>query len=151
MLIFGLSIFVIYIKKVIVIFKTRLKELDVILKDREKSIVFNELDFQISNKEIVDAIASTKTGKACGLDSISNEMLKHSQTSLLPCLCKLFNVCFGNGVYPKIWAEGYISPIFKNVDPSSPSNYRGITIAIGKLLNNILNIRLDSLKKKRTD
>jgi hypothetical protein len=48
---------------------TRLKELDVILKDREKSIVFNELDFQISNKEIVDAIASTKTGKACGLDS----------------------------------------------------------------------------------
>ena len=48
------------------------------LKDREKSIVFNELDFQISYKEIVDAIASTKTGKACGLDSISNEMLKHS-------------------------------------------------------------------------
>jgi hypothetical protein len=78
MLIFGLNIFVIYIQKVIVIFKTRLKELDVILKDREKSIVFNELDFQISNKEIVDAIASTKTGKACGLDSISNEMLKHS-------------------------------------------------------------------------
>jgi hypothetical protein len=65
MLIFGLNIFVIYIQKVIVIFKTRLKELDVILKDREKSIVFNELDFQISNKEIVDAIASTKTGKAC--------------------------------------------------------------------------------------
>jgi ABC-type transporter Mla maintaining outer membrane lipid asymmetry ATPase subunit MlaF len=58
-------------------------ELDVILTDREKSIVFNELDFQISNKEIVDAIASTKTGKACGLDSISNEMLKHSQTSYL--------------------------------------------------------------------
>jgi hypothetical protein len=89
---------------------------------------FNELDFQISNKEIVDAIASTKTGKACGLDSISNEMLKHGQTSLLPSLCKLFNVCFGNGVFPQIWAEGYISPIFKNVDPSSPSNYRGITI-----------------------
>jgi hypothetical protein len=63
----------------------------------------------------------------------------------------LFNVCFGNGVYPKIWADGYISPIFKNVDPSSPSNYRGITIAIGKLFNNILNIRLDNLKKKRTD
>jgi hypothetical protein len=109
MLIFRLNIFVIYIQ-------TRLKELDVILKVRENSIVFNELDFQISKKEIVDAIASTKTGKACGLDSISNEMLKHIQTSLLPCLCKLFNVCFGNGVYPKIWVDGYISPIFKNVD-----------------------------------
>ena len=81
MLIFGLNIFVIYIQKVIVIFKTRLKELDVILKDREQSIVFNELDFQISNKEIVDAIASTKTGKACGLNSISNEMLKQSDKS----------------------------------------------------------------------
>jgi hypothetical protein len=56
----------------------------------------------------------------------------------------------GNGIYPNIWADGYISPIFKNDDPSSPSSYRGITItsAIGKLFNNILNIRLNNLKKK---
>jgi hypothetical protein len=47
----------------------------------------------------------------------------------------------------------YFTHFKKNVDPSSPSNYRGITItsAIGKLFNNILNIRLDNFFIKRTD
>jgi hypothetical protein len=64
MLIFGLTIFCNLHSKSDSNFQTRPNELNVILKDREKSIVFNELDFQISNKEIVDAIASTKTGKS---------------------------------------------------------------------------------------
>jgi hypothetical protein len=32
------------------------------------------------------------------------------------------------GHFPKIWAKGYIVPIFKSGSRDDPSNYRGITI-----------------------
>ena len=108
-------------------------------------VIFNELDYKITEKEIVNAIARLKSGKARGLDLISNEMLKHSQSFLIPCIYKFFNMCYTFGVYPQAWANGYIIPIFKSDDPNNPSNYRGITItsALGKLFNSILNCRLE--------
>jgi hypothetical protein len=44
---------------------------------------------------------------------IGNELLKTAQTYLNPCLVKLFNAVFTSGIYPQIWSEGYITPIFK--------------------------------------
>ncbi len=131
-------------------FKERLSYLENIVAEKEKSLISNELDQKISIKEINDAIAKLKVGKACGLDLISNEMLKNSQTSLIKCIEKLFNLCLEGGIYPDSWAYGYISPIFKSEDPTNPSNYRGITITscIGKLFNNILNSRLDTFLSK---
>ncbi|CAG2184835.1 unnamed protein product [Mytilus edulis] len=58
-------------------FYSRLNQLEMILNDKEKYLVFNDLDNDISKKEISDAIASLKSGKACGPDLISNEMLKY--------------------------------------------------------------------------
>ena len=76
---------------------------------------------------------------------IGNELLKTAQTYLNPCLVKLFNAVFTSGIYPQIWSEGYITPIFKAENPKLPQNYRGITICnnIGKVFNSILNNRLD--------
>ena len=77
-------------------------------------------------------------------------MLKGGHAQLLPCLVKLFNLCFSNGYYPDTCANGYISPIFKSDDPADPNNYRGITITsnLGNVFNNVLNIRLDSFLTK---
>ena len=131
-------------------FWNRINELENILKEKEKKTIFNELDFEIKDKEIINALSKLKVGKAVGPDLISNEMLKCSQNYLTPCLGKLFNTCFTNGVYPKTWADGYISPIYKADDPNDPANYRGITITscICKLFNSILNNRLDLYLKK---
>jgi hypothetical protein len=76
---------------------------------------------------------------------IGNELLKTAQTYLNPCLVKLFNAVFTSGIYPQIWSEGYITPIFKSENPKLPQNYRGIIIcnSIGKVFNSILNNRLD--------
>ena len=126
--------------------KKRLKDLDSLLAEKEQNYaIFNKLDYRISEKEILCAIASLKYGKAKGLDLISNEMLKSGQTQLLPCSSQLFNLCFSTSYYPDCWAKGYISPVFKSDDPCDPNNYRGITITsnLGKLFNNILNKRLD--------
>ena len=126
--------------------KKILKDLDSLLAEKEQNYaIFNKLDYRISEKEILCAIASLKYGKAKGLDLISNEMLKSGQTQLLPCSSQLFNLCFSTSYYPDCWAKGYISPVFKSDDPCDPNNYRGITITsnLGKLFNNILNKRLD--------
>lgn len=130
-------------------FKKRLETVEKLLNEKEKLSSLNELDIEISNKEICEAISKLKCGKASGPDLISNEMLKSSQSFILPCLHKIFNLCLKNGVYPTSWANGYISPIFKSDDPSNPNNYRGITITsnIGKLFNNILNTRLEAFLK----
>ena len=131
-------------------FQNRISELENILKQKEKTVIFNELDFEIKDKEISEAISKLKSGKAVGPDLISNEMLKHSQKHIIPCLKILFNLCFQNGIFPKIWADGFICPIYKADDPNDPAYYRGITITstIGKVFNNILNNRLDTFLKK---
>jgi hypothetical protein len=116
------------------------------LKDLEKAEIFNELCLTITQSEISTAISRLKNWKAVSLDGISNKMIKAAHTILLPCLAKVFNRILISGDYPKAWAKGYLSPIFKANDRHDPYNYRGIAInsCIGKLFNAVLNARLDS-------
>ena len=118
------------------------------LSEIEKTVIFNELDFIISDAEITKAIKSLKNSKSSGLSLILNEMLKYGQVTLKPLLNKLFNLVFSNSIYPVIWSQGYIAPLYKSGSVYDPANYRGITISdnIGKLFNRILNNRLHVIK-----
>jgi hypothetical protein len=53
------------------------------LKDLENVKIFTELDNRISNKEIINAIASLKNNNASSFDQILNEMLKFGQTYII--------------------------------------------------------------------
>ena len=105
---------------------------------------FSDLDIRITNKEVLLAIRNLKNNKSSGLDGIKNEMLKHSQSHMLPCIVKLFNFILSSGKYPAKWKTGYIKPLYKGEDPNVPDNYRGITLmpCLAKLFNSILNNRL---------
>lgn len=112
---------------------------------KQKQNIPPTLNNDITSSELQKAFSKLKSGKSPGLDSISNEMLKASQTYINPCLLKLFNAVFRSGHYPGKWSESYLCPIFKSVDPKQPENYRGIAInsSIGKLFNIYLNIRFE--------
>jgi hypothetical protein len=116
------------------------------LVEKENELIFNELDFVITENEIEKAIRSLKNSKASGLSMIINEMVKYGQLTLTPLLCKLFNLVLSSGIYLKIWSIAYtcITPLHKSGSTSDPSNYRGITLSdiIGKLFNRVLNNRL---------
>ena len=107
---------------------------------------FSVLDFKINDKEISDAINKLKSHKSGGLQLISNNMIKSAHNFILPSLKLLFNKILLSGDYPKNWAVGYISPIFKTGCKEDPNNYRGISVTgcLGKLFNTILNSRLDN-------
>ena len=99
----------------------------------------------------MDAIYSLKNNKSSGFDTLINEMLKCSQLYLIKCFNKIFNTILSNGKFLKLWAKGFIFPLFKNGSKDDPLNYRGITIgcSVGKLFTKILNYRLETFFIKR--
>ena len=86
------------------------------LSDLEKDKIFNELDYIISEEEIIKAIQDLKNNKAAGFDIIINELLKCGQSVLVKPLSKLFNIILSSGEYPSQWSKGYIHPIHKSGD-----------------------------------
>lgn len=77
----------------------RVSELQHLVEELENQPVYNNLDNVIKLCEIHMAISKLKNNKALVLDSISNEMIKAAQGSLVPCFLKLFNACLSSGQY----------------------------------------------------
>ena len=107
--------------------------------------MFQELDIEISIREINKAIKNLKYSKSAGPDLIINEFLKYGFHVLKPYLHKLFNVISSTGTYPGLRGEGFIIPIFKKGDIENVENYPGITLlsVVDKLFTSILNNRLN--------
>lgn len=120
------------------------------LKKLEENVIFNELDFSITEKEVTDAITKLKNNKTPGLDDISNEMLKYSNSIARTLMVKIFNKILLSGNYPQVWNQGYVTAIYKSKAIDDPNNYRCLTInsSFGKLFNRILNNRLTSFLVK---
>ena len=57
---------------------------------------------------------------------------------------KLFNNIINTGIYPELWVQIIIIPVFKKGDVNEPKNYRGISLVshVGKLFTGLLNKRL---------
>ena len=52
----------------------------------------NEFSEPITLKEVKTGIKSLKNNTSVGYDGISNEMLKHSSSTMIESICKLFNL-----------------------------------------------------------
>ena len=90
--------------------------------------------------EITLGIKNLKSGKATGLDNISNEMLKVAG----PMCQSLFNKIYSMTHFPMPWKAAYITTLHKKGPKQDPANYRPISITscFGKLFTSILNARL---------
>lgn len=126
----------------------RLKELE-----KQKIPYQSDLDNPIQLSELNEKIKSLKTGKACGIDNISSEMLKYSTPLTKQAILKLFNLVMSSGYFPMIWNQGLITPVYKNGDKMNPNNYRGICVTsiLGNIFCNIIKTRiLTFLQNKNT-
>jgi hypothetical protein len=105
---------------------------------------FNELNFKIPDREIAQAISKLKNGKACGKDSILNEMIKAASPCIIPVLEKLFNHILTTSTFPDPWRINFITPLHKKGSVNMPENYRGIATSsnLCKLFCSILHNRL---------
>ena len=110
------------------------------------SITFDPiLDSRIKIKELRDALASLKAGKAPGPDGILGEYLKIFGQEFEHILLKLIRIIFSEHIYPSKWGMNFIKPIYKKGKISDPDNYRGLAIgsAFSKLFSIILLKRLE--------
>ncbi|KAL9982766.1 hypothetical protein ACROYT_G004864 [Oculina patagonica] len=89
----------------------------------------NNLDHEINEQEIRQAVKKLKNKKSPFADKIRNEMIKASLGSLMPVYIKLFNLILRSGHMPDVWCQGLITPIYKSGDKSDPTNYRGICVS----------------------
>lgn len=99
----------------------------------------------ITRNEIIMAISHLKSSKARGEDGISVELLKRYHLQLLAPLEHLINLVFSSGVYPKIFKNAVIVPIYKTGDKKEIGNYRPIAITsnIGKIIEKCIAQRLN--------
>ena len=106
--------------------------------------MFEELNLNFSQNEILKSIKQLKSNKSGGPDMLINEFFIHGKQVLVPILCSLFNKVFEYGFFPEEWSEGYIVPLHKKGNLNDVENYSGITLlsALGKLFTRVVNNRL---------
>ena len=116
----------------------------------QQSINDTDLDDEITQEEIYNAVFSQKNCKSPGIDEISAEILKASYHLISPYLTRLFNRLFKNGEYPTAWGNGIICPIFKGGNVDDTSNYRGVTLVniLAKVYSYVLSNRLSKWAEK---
>ena len=112
----------------------------------EFQIMFEELNVNLTEAEILKAVNQLKLGKAGGPDNLVNEFFRYGIDVLMPYLHKLFNTVFDIGCFPDKWTDGFIIPLHKKGNKNDVENYRGITLlsTFGKLFSKIINNRLDN-------
>ena len=107
---------------------------------------YSILNSEITQSEISDAVNYLKKNKSAGADGILSEMLKCSQSMLMPHLHSLFNAIFDQGLFPSLWTHSLIVPIHKKGPLNDPNNFRGISLTsiFSKTFLHILNARLQT-------
>ena len=62
--------------------------------------------------EVKSVLESLQLGKSSGPDGINNRVLKELSSPLSRPLSYLFNYSMSKGIFPDIWKEANVSPLF---------------------------------------
>ena len=78
--------------------------------------------------------------KALGPDKVSPHFLKHCADELAPPLTAVFNSCFQDRKWPKLWKHAQVTPVHKKNSRSLPKNYRPISLLaiLSKVMERII-------------
>ena len=78
-------------------------------------------NIEITEDEVSDVIENLDPNKASGPDLISNKMMKKVSKTIAKPLCIIFNRSLREGIFPDMWKQGNLVPIFKKGDKSIPA------------------------------
>ncbi|KAJ8949761.1 hypothetical protein NQ317_017998 [Molorchus minor] len=90
--------------------------------------------------DIYNKISKIPSKLTAGPDGIPNLMLKMCICTLSKPLHILFNISLESGVFPDLWKDSFIVPIYKSGDKSNIKNYRSICnqSSIPKMLDSLV-------------
>ena len=101
-------------------------------------------NIQTSELEVQRLLSKLNVHKSTGPDAIGNWVLKHCSSSLCKPLTALFNKSLSDGIFPSVWKQANVCPVFKKGSKSDKSNYRPISLLsnMSKILEKIVYKRL---------
>lgn len=106
--------------------------------------ILNSIYLQETNEsEIKEIIATLKSGKSPGLDTLKTETLQEIANFIAEPLAFIINRSLEVGIFPTPLKNALIKPIYKNGDKTEPENYRPIS-----LISNLAKIYEKLLKKR---
>ena len=76
----------------------------------------------ISLEDVLKCIDELKPSGSSGPDLISNKLIKTFKFEIAAPLLQIINGSITHGIFPDIWKQGYVTPIFKRGSRSSPNN-----------------------------
>ena len=94
--------------------------------------------------EVASVIKALKNKKSCGMDGISNEILKCCSRIIERHLARAFNKCIDEGVFPDIFKTAKVVLLFKKGEKKDPANYHPISLlsSLSKVFEKILQNRI---------
>ena len=112
--------------------------------------VLNSMFLFLTSNEEVYKLINNLLKKSPGPDGITGYLLKMTQNVIIPILTDLFNKCMKDGVFPDIFKNAKITPLFKEGDETKANNYRPISLLsqVAKLFERILHKRLYKFLQK---
>ena len=101
-------------------------------------------NIQTSEVEVQRLLSLLNVHKSTGPDAIGNWVLKHCSTSLCKPLTAVFNKSLCDGIFPSVWKQANVCPVFKKGNKSDKTNYRPISLLsnTSKILEKIVYKRL---------
>ena len=90
---------------------------------------------------VISKFLHLQTGKSCGHDLITNELLRMAGSSISGPLADLFNWSLSDGIFPDMWKEAVISPHLKEgKDATQPTSYRPFSVlsCVAKVLERLV-------------
>ena len=105
----------------------------------------------VSSSEIELEIVTIPQNKAHGLYSFPTHILRSAKHIISQPLSVLLNKSLEYGIYPTKLKLAKVIPIYKNDDPSDPSNYRPISLlsVFNRIFEKIMYYRLKSFLEKK--
>ena len=90
--------------------------------------------------DIHEALKNIKTDTSPGPDGLSPLLLKNCASSLALPVHIIFKTSLTSCVFPRIWKDAHITPVFKDGSPQCVSNYRPISLLsiLSKILENFV-------------
>ena len=82
----------------------------------------------ITEAETEKLLMKLNVTKATGMDQISPRYLHVAITVMKRHLCKILNTSFTTGIFPALWKQAKVFPVFKNGRTTDMNNYRPVSI-----------------------
>ena len=111
-----------------------------VLPDIAFPVVDTLNNIMITSEEVKTVLQTLKLGKSSGPDNINNRILKEIAIPISEPLSDLYNFSLSHGIFPEIWKQANVSPLYKKDDPSLACNYRPISLlsTVGKVMEKIV-------------